>query len=156
MVVPIKCTTVISPYKHRGPILPNLLHHSTSSAYKKKSSSINPALAIAVLLGGPVSGGAYNPAVAIALYQANRLPKKDLLPYIVVEILGAIFAFYIFKKFVYKTVPKCCLLTTHTIVNKAIDPDNQIRQTTFNCVLGVYLYLKGMTEGQLLGLNFNM
>jgi aquaporin Z len=66
--------------------------------------AIGSALAIAALLGGPISGGAYNPAVAIALCQADRLPKKDLLPYIVVQILGAIFAFYIFKKFVNKSL----------------------------------------------------
>ena len=59
-------------------------------------------LAIPVLLGGSISGGAFNPAVAISLYAAGKLPEKDLLPYIIVEILGALGAFYLYKKFVNK------------------------------------------------------
>jgi glycerol uptake facilitator-like aquaporin len=64
--------------------------------------AIGAALAIAVLLGGPISGGAFNPAIAISLYAANKLPKSDVLPYIIVEILGALAAFYAYKKFVIK------------------------------------------------------
>lgn len=62
--------------------------------------AIGAALAIAVLLGGAISGGAFNPAVAISLYASDRLPKSDLLPYIIVEILGALAAFYAYKSFV--------------------------------------------------------
>lgn len=57
-------------------------------------------LAIPVLLGGPISGGAFNPAVAIALYASGKLPKPDLLPYIIVEILGALAGFYAYVRFV--------------------------------------------------------
>ena len=57
-------------------------------------------LAIPVLLGGPVSGGAFNPAVAISLYAAGKIPKSDLIPYIIVEILGALAAFYLYKNYV--------------------------------------------------------
>ncbi len=64
--------------------------------------AIGAALAIAALLGGPVSGGAFNPAVAIALYAAGKLPKPDVIPYVIVEILGALAAFYAYKKFVNK------------------------------------------------------
>jgi aquaporin Z len=60
------------------------------------------ALAIAVLLGGAISGGAYNPAVAISLYAAGKLPKSDVMPYVIVEILGALAAFYAYKTFVNK------------------------------------------------------
>jgi aquaporin Z len=60
-------------------------------------------LAIPVLLGGPISGGAFNPAVAISLYAAGKLPQSDLIPYIIVEILGALAAFYAYKKFVNKS-----------------------------------------------------
>ena len=59
-------------------------------------------LAIPVLLGGAISGGAFNPAVAIGLYAAGKLSKSDVLPYIVVEILGALAAFYAYKRFVVK------------------------------------------------------
>ncbi len=64
--------------------------------------AIGAALAIAALLGGPISGGAYNPAVAISLYAAGKLAKSDVLPYVIVEILGALAAFYAFKKYVNK------------------------------------------------------
>ena len=64
--------------------------------------AIGSALAIAVLLGGPISGGAFNPAVAISLYNAGKLAKSDLIPYIIVEILGGLAAFYAYNKFVNK------------------------------------------------------
>jgi aquaporin Z len=63
-------------------------------------AAIGAALAIAALLGGAISGGAYNPAVAVSLYAAGKLPKSDLMPYIVVEILGALAGFYAYKTFV--------------------------------------------------------
>ena len=64
--------------------------------------AIGAALAIAVLLGGAISGGAFNPAVAISLYAAGKLSKSDVIPYVIVEILGALAAFYAYKKFVNK------------------------------------------------------
>ena len=57
-------------------------------------------LAIPVLLGGAISGGAFNPAVAVALYAAGKIPESDLLPYIIVEILGALAGFYAYVRFV--------------------------------------------------------
>ena len=65
-------------------------------------AAIGAALAIGALLGGPISGGAFNPAGAISLYAAGKLSKSDVLPYIIVEILGALAAFYAYKKFVNK------------------------------------------------------
>ena len=65
-------------------------------------AAIGAALAIAVLLGGAISGGAYNPAVAISLYAAGKIPKSDVMPYVIVEILGALAAFYVYKTFVNK------------------------------------------------------
>jgi aquaporin Z len=65
-------------------------------------AAIGAALAIAALLGGAISGGAYNPAVAISLYASGKLSQSDLIPYIIVEILGALAAFYAYKHFVNK------------------------------------------------------
>jgi aquaporin Z len=62
--------------------------------------AIGAALAIGVLLGGAISGGAYNPAVAVSLYAAGKLPKSDVMPYVIVEILGALAAFYVYKTFI--------------------------------------------------------
>lgn len=62
--------------------------------------AIGAALGIAVLLGGAISGGAFNPAVAIALYAANKLPNNDVLPYIIAETLGGLVAFTVYNKYV--------------------------------------------------------
>jgi aquaporin Z len=64
--------------------------------------AIGAALAIAVLLLGPVSGGAFNPAVTISLYAAGKLQKSDVIPYIILQILGGLTAFYLYNKFVNK------------------------------------------------------
>jgi aquaporin Z len=64
--------------------------------------AIGAALAIAVLLGGPISGGSFNPAVTISLYSAGKLSQSDVMPYIIVEILGGVAAFYAYNHFVNK------------------------------------------------------
>jgi len=64
--------------------------------------AIGASLAIIVLLGGAISGGAFNPAVAFALFSAGKLEKSKLLPYIIVEILGALAGFYAYTSFVKK------------------------------------------------------
>jgi glycerol uptake facilitator-like aquaporin len=65
-------------------------------------AAIGAALAIGVLLAGPISGAAFNPAVALALYSAGKLTKADLIPYIIVEILGALAALYLYQNYVIK------------------------------------------------------
>jgi len=65
--------------------------------------AIGAALGLAVLFGGAISGGAFNPAVAISLYSVGKLSKSDLLPYIIVEILGGLSAFYLYTNFVNKS-----------------------------------------------------
>ena len=64
--------------------------------------AIGAALAVIAYIGGPISGGAYNPAVAISLYAAGKVQKSDVMPYIIVEILGALAAFYAYKKVINK------------------------------------------------------
>ena len=59
--------------------------------------AIGAALAIAVLLGGAISGGAFNPAVAIVLIVSGKISSKDIIPYIVAEIAGALAAFQLVK-----------------------------------------------------------
>ena len=39
---------------------------------------------------GHISGGHFNPAVSVGLVAAGRFPAKDLLPYIVAQVIGAI------------------------------------------------------------------
>ncbi|MDR3272712.1 MAG: aquaporin Z [Flavobacteriaceae bacterium] len=41
---------------------------------------------------GHISGGHFNPAVSLGLFAGGRFPAKDLIPYIIVQVLGAIAA----------------------------------------------------------------
>ena len=59
--------------------------------------AIGAALAIAALLGGPISGGAFNPAVAIAYLASGKISSSDVIPYIISEIAGALAAFELVK-----------------------------------------------------------
>lgn len=59
--------------------------------------AISFALAVAILIGGPISGAAYNPAVAIVFFYAKKLQVTDLVPYIIAEIAGAVAGYEIFK-----------------------------------------------------------
>ena len=61
--------------------------------------AIAAALAIGILLGGPISGAAYNPAITVALMMAGKLAKKDLVPYIIAQIIGALAGYYLVKNF---------------------------------------------------------
>jgi aquaporin Z len=59
--------------------------------------AIGAALAVIILLGGAISGGAFNPAVAIVLMYAGKLPRSDLIPYIIAEVAGALAGFEAFR-----------------------------------------------------------
>ena len=54
------------------------------------------AFGLTVLTGayalGPISGGHFNPAVSVGLWAGGRFPASQLLPYIVVQVLGAVIA----------------------------------------------------------------
>jgi aquaporin Z len=49
------------------------------------------------MLGGAISGGAFNPAVTIALMYAGKLPRSDLIPYIVAQVAGGLAGLELFK-----------------------------------------------------------
>uniref|UniRef100_A0A6C0AZT9 Major intrinsic protein n=1 Tax=viral metagenome TaxID=1070528 RepID=A0A6C0AZT9_9ZZZZ len=59
--------------------------------------AIGAALALAVLLGGAISGGCFNPAVTIGALAAGKIASNDVIPYIVVQIAGALAAFQLYK-----------------------------------------------------------
>ena len=59
--------------------------------------AIGAALAVSVLLGGAIIGGAFNPAVAIALMYAGKLSRSDLIPYIVAQVAGGLAGYEAFK-----------------------------------------------------------
>jgi len=55
---------------------------------------VSLAFGLTVLTGayalGPISGGHFNPAVSVGLWAGGRFPSSQLLPYIVVQVLGAL------------------------------------------------------------------
>jgi aquaporin Z len=57
------------------------------------------AFGLTVLTGayafGHVSGAHFNPAVSLGLWAGGRFPTKDLVPYIVAQVLGAILAGFV-------------------------------------------------------------
>ena len=59
--------------------------------------AIGAAVSLAIFLGGSISGGAFNPAFAVALFYAGKLSKMDLMPYIVAEVAGALAGFHLMK-----------------------------------------------------------
>jgi len=59
--------------------------------------AIGSALALAVLLGGAISGGCFNPAVTIGLLAAGKLASNDVIPYMLVQIAGALTAIQLYK-----------------------------------------------------------
>ena len=59
--------------------------------------AIGAALAIAILIGGTISGGTFNPAVSIAMMYSGRMPRSDLIPYIVAQIAGGLAGYELFK-----------------------------------------------------------
>jgi len=62
--------------------------------------AIGCALAIAFVLTQQISGGMLNPATTLAFYAANKLPKYDVIPYILVQMLGGLVAYHLYKMYV--------------------------------------------------------
>ena len=54
--------------------------------------AIGGTLTVMVFMGGHISGAHYNPAVSLAAYLRGALPGAELLPYMLVQILGGITA----------------------------------------------------------------
>lgn len=57
------------------------------------------AFGLTVLTGayalGHISGGHFNPAVSIGLWAGGRFPARDLLPYLLAQVAGGVFAGFI-------------------------------------------------------------
>ena len=66
--------------------------------------AIGAVLALAVFMGGAISGGAINPAIAIAMVQAGKLATDDLMPYIVAQVGGALAGYQLVKSILSRSV----------------------------------------------------
>ena len=54
--------------------------------------AIGSVLMVMVYMGGHISGAHYNPAVSIAILIRGKMEGRDLLPYIVAQVMGAVLA----------------------------------------------------------------
>lgn len=56
------------------------------------------ALAIATIFTLPISGGHLNPAVSIVMASQGRLSSKEVMPYVISQVFGALVAVEVFRK----------------------------------------------------------
>jgi aquaporin Z len=63
-----------------------------------KALPIGLALAIAIMVGGKISGGNFNPAVSVMMAAAGKLPMQDVLPYVVAQVAGGLVALELYKR----------------------------------------------------------
>lgn len=54
--------------------------------------AIGSALMVMVYMGGHISGAHFNPAVSVAILIRGKMAGRDLLPYLIAQLLGAILA----------------------------------------------------------------
>jgi aquaporin Z len=59
---------------------------------------IGLALAVAIMVLGKFSGGNFNPAVSVIMVAAGKLPSKDLLPYVLAQVVGGLAALELHKR----------------------------------------------------------
>jgi|UniRef100_A0A6C0HK83 glycerol uptake facilitator-like aquaporin len=61
--------------------------------------AIGAALALVVLLAMNISGGHMNPAVSVVMASLGKISTADLMPYIIAQVLGALVALELYKRF---------------------------------------------------------
>ena len=61
--------------------------------------AIGAALALVILMIGPISGGHVNPAVSIVMASAGKLPTNELVSYCLAQIFGGLVALELYKRY---------------------------------------------------------
>jgi aquaporin Z len=59
--------------------------------------AIGAALALAIFVGGSISGGNFNPAVSVMMMAAGKLKTNDGVCYIIAQLLGGMLALALYK-----------------------------------------------------------
>jgi aquaporin Z len=60
--------------------------------------AIGAALALSIYLGGPISGGNFNPAVTILMVLSKKQPMSSLMPYLIAQVAGALTVLELYKR----------------------------------------------------------
>ena len=58
---------------------------------------IGLALILAIMLGGKISGGHFNPAVSVMMFLNKKIQAQDLLFYVLAQVLGGAVALQLYK-----------------------------------------------------------
>jgi len=53
--------------------------------------------ALICYFGQPISGAAYNPAIALAFLANKEISNLEIIPYILFEIIGALSGYFLYK-----------------------------------------------------------
>jgi len=62
--------------------------------------AIGSALMVMIFAGGHISGGHYNPAVTLAVWLRGKCDTKDVIPYMISQVIGSLVAAFIVLSFV--------------------------------------------------------
>lgn len=57
--------------------------------------AIGASLMIMVYMGGHISGGHYNPSVTLAVWLRGKLPAREVIPYWIAQLVGAVIAAFV-------------------------------------------------------------
>ena len=58
---------------------------------------IGLALILAMMIGGKISGGHFNPAVSVMMFLNKKIQAQDLLFYVLAQVLGGAVALQLYK-----------------------------------------------------------
>jgi glycerol uptake facilitator-like aquaporin len=61
-------------------------------------AAIGAVLALLIYLGGPISGGYFNPAVTVMMVAAKKQNMNILIPYIAAQLAGGLVALELYKR----------------------------------------------------------
>jgi aquaporin Z len=59
--------------------------------------AIGSALMVMIFAGGHISGGHFNPAVTLGVWLRGKCEAKDVVPYMIFQVIGAVLAAFIVK-----------------------------------------------------------
>ncbi|MDR2430014.1 MAG: aquaporin [Puniceicoccales bacterium] len=79
LVLTVACTAILMPGNPLTPL------------------AIGSALMVMIYAGGHISGGHYNPAVTLGVWLRGRCDTRDVVPYVLAQIIGAAFAIFCAK-----------------------------------------------------------
>ena len=71
---------------------------------------------------GHISGGHFNPAVTIGLWAGGRFPAKEVVGYVIAQVVGGIVAAALLVKRVLTRQPAVLLLTVMASIHQAVIP----------------------------------